>query len=784
MSRFGNLLTLACAGAAFIMNTFNAQGAQARTTVRPQNLTLAKAAKTAYTITLAGDAIPAEKTAATELQKYLQQVTGATFPIKSESEIAAARPQILVGAGPRVRGMLAGQDWAELEQDGILIKTSGQNLVLAGGRPRGSLYAVYEFLEQAVGCRWWTQTESTIPSKPTLTIGAQNTVFTPPFKYREHYTQEMMGPPPFAAIKRENGHTQQLGPEWGGVYKFLGFVHTFFVYLPPEKYFKDHPEWYTDSANGNKPSTATSKMPLQETAQLCVTNPVVVEAFAKEAIAAIDKEPTAGYISVSQNDNTNYCSCPDCQKLLAREGGASGPILNFVNKVAIKIREKYPKFWIETLAYHSTQTPPKTIRPESNVLIRMAPGDADFGHPLNSDWNKDVRDNLIAWSKISPRLFVWTYVTNFVATTLPHPNWDGLGDDMRFFAAHKVKGIFAQGDQYTGGVGDMTQLRVYLMSKLMWNPALDQDKIIDEFLKGYYGAAGPWLKSYINVIQASFRARKHSLNKYSKDFSFLDLATMNQATRLFNAAALAVKNDAVLSERVRRERLSLDYAWIYRYKILQRARLAGHAEWLGPADPQLAVKNYISAAQHFKLSQIRMGTYFGNEIPKLEKMFSGAAAPLPEFAKNFPAGDIIDLQQDEYALYDPLAKAVDDAKASDGKTAAMTGDTIQWAIQIFMGPHMDESEKWHIYAMAKVKPKAGADPKSPVFEFGVYDFSNNAYVGRRTIDLDEVSTGEEFQKLDLGRFKLDGGMQFWYVPSPASSAEQIYIDRMILVREK
>lgn len=784
MSHFKSLILLSFIGLAIAMTTLTTPTAQAQGSQRTQSLTLATAGKTTYTIVLASDAVESEKTAATELQKYLQQVTGATFPLQSEKETPSSKPQILVGAGPRVKALLTGQDWKGLGHDGIVIKSIGRNLVLAGGRQRGSLYAVYEFLEQAVGCRWWTPAESTIPQKATLQIGAQNTVYVPPFDYREHYTIDMMGSPEFAARMRENGHHQPQNAEWGGHYSILGFSHTLFVYLPPEKYFKDHPEWYTDSGNNNLPSNATSKPPLQETAQLCFTNPEVSAEFAKQVLEAIAAKPEAGYISVSQNDNTNYCNCPNCQKLLAEEGSMSGPLLNFVNAVAAKVGEKYPDFWVETLAYHSTQTPPKNIRPLSNVLVRLAPSDADFGHPLNSDWNKEVRKNLLGWSKISSALFVWNYVTNFVETTLPHPNWDGMGADLRFFAANKVKGVFEQGDQYTNGVGDFVQLRTWMLSKLMWNPSLDQDKVIDEFMKGYYGAAAPPLRAYIDTVQKAFRSKSRTLNKYSKDFSFLSLDVMNELTRLSDQAAMAVKDDPVLSDRVRRERLSLDYAWLYRYKILQRAKLAQNGEWLGPTDPGQAMQEYIRTAQRFKISQIRMGTYFGNEIPKLEKMFTGAVVELPDFAKEFPPGDVIDMQQDSYALYDPLAKSIDDPKASDGKTAIMTGDTIQWAVQIFMGPLMDDAEKWHVYAMAKVKPKAGADAQGPTFEFGVYNFSQNSYVSRRTINLDQVANGDEFQKLDLGVYTLDGGMQFWYVPAVNSAAEQIYIDRMILIREK
>src|SRR5690606_12652108 len=158
---------------------------------------------------------------AEQLQKYLQQVTGAAFPIQPETAVAANAPQILIGAGERARVLLPAQDWSTLGSDGIVIKTVGNNLVLAGGRPRGTLYAVFQFLEDEVGCRWWTPTEHTIPTRSTLDVRPQNVTYVPPFSYREHYTSSVRQDPVFATTMRENGHHQTQTGEWGGHYDML-----------------------------------------------------------------------------------------------------------------------------------------------------------------------------------------------------------------------------------------------------------------------------------------------------------------------------------------------------------------------------------------------------------------------------------------------------------------------------------------------------------------------------------------------------------------------------------
>ena len=62
-------------------------------------------------------------------------------------------------------------DFAALGDEGFTIQTSGPHLVIAGGRLRGTMYGVYAFLEEVLGCRWYAPGASFIPKKPTIKIG-------------------------------------------------------------------------------------------------------------------------------------------------------------------------------------------------------------------------------------------------------------------------------------------------------------------------------------------------------------------------------------------------------------------------------------------------------------------------------------------------------------------------------------------------------------------------------------------------------------------------------------
>jgi len=99
-----------------------------------------------------------------------QQITGAKFEITPPP--AEGKSRLLVGPGA---AKLAQADFSTdgLGTDGIVIRNLGDDLILAGGHPRGTLYAVYTFLEDMLGCRWWSSKVSTIPKKSTIVVRGQ-----------------------------------------------------------------------------------------------------------------------------------------------------------------------------------------------------------------------------------------------------------------------------------------------------------------------------------------------------------------------------------------------------------------------------------------------------------------------------------------------------------------------------------------------------------------------------------------------------------------------------------
>lgn len=739
-------------------------------------------------IALASDAIPAEKTAAQQLQKYLQQVTGHQIIIKDETQIPENASQILVGNSARAKVLLPEIDWNHLRYDTFVIKSVGNKLILAGQRPRGSLYAVYQFLQDVAGCRWWTPAENTIPHNSQLKIPELNIVYTPPFYYRQMHVVGFSREkdPEFQTIFHQDGQHQIQDVSWGGHYSILGFVHTFYELIPPQKYFSAHPEWFSDPANHDLPCTAQSKIPNASNSQLCLSAPGLVDEMAKNALALIGQNPEARIISISENDNTHYCHDAKDLELYNREGSWSGPTLQFVNAVAEKIHEKYPDFIVETLAYHGSEKPPKTIRPAKNVMIRLAPLGADFGHPLNSDWNSDVRDNLLNWKKIAPQLFVWSYATNFHYYMLPHPNWDSIAYDLRFFAANNVKGVYVEGDNRSKGVGDFVQLRAWITGKLLWNPQLNQNELIDEFLNGYYGAAGPYLKKYIQLVQQSFDSQHRTLNSFNDDFSFMTLDVMNQGQKYFDAAMHAVQGEKVLLDRVRREKLSLDLCWIKFNKALRKVALAEKKDFLGPPDSQKALADFLQTYRSFNPGAMGLGDA---SLEKMLPQLQADVAPdvsLPEFAKNYAAINVIDLQA---AALKPspikdVATLVEDNSASGRRAMALNGASNTWAASSYLENYsmILKNSRWHAYAMLRFELNPQEKDTGSAVTIGAHDRTHGKYFSQKSIPLNAI-TDNKYYLFDMGKFVPDGNTQLFIATGNNPAVKKIYIDRIILLRE-
>lgn len=557
---------------------------------RAQALTIAEQGRATAVIVLADDASEPEQYAAAELSNFLGQITGADFKIVTTVPDDVTR--LLVGPGA-ARVALPDFTTRGLGSDGIVIKTVGHDLVLAGGEPRGTLYAVYTFLEDELDCRWWSSRVSTIPRNASIQVGALDVRYVPVFEYREPYWFDAFDSD-WAVRNKSNGNRPMLDVKRGGNHIYYGFVHTFNQLIEPQKYFKDHPEWFS-LINGKR---------TDQRSQLCLTNEAMKEELIKNLKAGLRQNPKATIASVSQNDWHGNCQCSACAAIEKEEGSPAGLMLRFVNAVAQACEEEFPNVAISTLAYQYTRKPPTITQPRDNVIVRLCSIECSFSVPLVHERNQAFRDDIIGWSKLCNRLYIWDYTTNFSHHIMPHPNLRVLGPNVEFFADHHVKGVFEQGAYTTNGA-EMAELRAWVLAKLLWNPKLNAQNLIDEFLVGYFGAAGPHIQAYLELMHHAVEDSEDWLGCFSNHKAkFLSLQTLRQGLAHLKAAEQAVAGHPDLTFRVRVAQLPVLYTFMMRWQEFREAAQATHSEWPVSESIQQTYDDFINIARQDNITRL------------------------------------------------------------------------------------------------------------------------------------------------------------------------------------
>ena len=522
------------------------------------DLTLAQGGKSEFVIVTPAAASPAQVYAAAELQHFTAEMTGATLPIQTDEQALPAKA-ILLGVTRYTEAVTgAAPDLGRLGDDGFRLKTGGGHLAIVGGAQRGTLYGVYEVLERHGGCRWYSSWHSRIPKHDPWTVPELDETQVPAFVMREPFWFDMFDGN-LAARCRANGNRMDLQEKHGGKIRFGGglFVHTFYVLMPPDEFFADHPEYFSE-LQGKR---------VAEHAQLCLSHPEVVRLCTERLLARVRKDPGAKLYSLSQNDWGGYCTCEACRAIDEREGSPAGSLITFVNQVAEAVEKEFPEAWIETLAYQYTRTPPRTVRPRRNVVPRLCTIECDFSLPLDVSpyaQNQKFVQDIKGWSALTDKLYIWDYTTNFAHYIGPHPNFASLQGNAKFFRDNHVVGLFEQG-AYQGRHAEFAELRAWVLAKLLWNPDQDLEALYRDFFAGYYGAAAPLVRQYFDDLQRLTAPPEVPLTIWMPPTApFYPAGFFEQALNTWKQAEAAVQNDPGLLYNVRMGAIPVYYALLCR----------------------------------------------------------------------------------------------------------------------------------------------------------------------------------------------------------------------------
>ncbi|HNR31163.1 MAG TPA: DUF4838 domain-containing protein, partial [Candidatus Hydrogenedentes bacterium] len=505
------------------------------------------------------DATESEELAASVFQRYWRESTSHELTIGVEN---TGKINVWLGRSALAVNLVEHKELEPLGPEGFLIRTytptrrekmmgAHKQLVIAALTDAGALHGVHEFLERFVNVRWLAPS-ATVASRAAFVINEIELPFRPSFEMRRSgYT------PFWKADPNEYVHAHKLeGPPPRAA---LG-EGALFALLPPDRHFKDHPEYYAEIAGKRTVKLFEEGGPrIADATQLCYANPAVADAIIAKLLPLLEAAPEAldpaqralrdivladgepHVITLSPTPWPGACECPLCRAVQDREGSPAGPLLILLNRVAEAIDQASPEkdYRIEALFTGTRRRPPASLRPRSNVNVWLRTDGCDMRRPLTdamSPVNAAFARDLKGWAAITDNLYVWDYASNQDNPLRPHPDPHVFRENFLLYDQCRARGVYTQARQPGGEApSELDALRAYVLSRALWDPDFPWEQARDDFIPRYYGSPGAAVRDALAMLDARARAANVYLHPF-KGMSWLDYDTVAAINARFDNA--------------------------------------------------------------------------------------------------------------------------------------------------------------------------------------------------------------------------------------------------------
>ncbi len=364
-----------------------------------------------------------------------------------------------------------------------------KTIVLTGGSPAGTEYAIYEFLERYIGVRWLFPGElgECVPSQNSINILKKTVCQRPAFLFRHFYGIGEAAQRIWLRRMRINCHDK---------YKHLESHHNLSNLFPVKLFAETHPEFYP-LRNGKRfipPQNTYSWQP-------CFSAKGSADAAAERICQFFSEHPEAVSYSLGVNDNAGHCRCQQCRAKVPAKKNEIGQdnysqlYYPWANKVIEKVRTKYPDKYFGCLAYNRVFSPPAGIKLNDHfipmiVFERYQWVDKNIKQKIqeiNQDWEKSA--DVLGW-------YDYIYGKPYL---IPRIWFHPMAEYLRYAYEHNVRYYVAEAPQkFDWREGP----KLYLTAKLLWNPYSDADAILSEWYRLAVGKkAAPYMKQYFDFLE-------------------------------------------------------------------------------------------------------------------------------------------------------------------------------------------------------------------------------------------------------------------------------------------
>ena len=546
--------------------------------------------------------------AASELQKYLLQATGAVVPYFSD-RCKEEEYEIRIGEG--VRGERVAPETLG-EEDYYIKAADARHIYITGGSSRGVLYGVYRFLEVFCGFGAFTKDVEVIDRRDIFDIELDEITGGPRFEFREAYYRFAFDGA-FCPKVGLNANLGDISVARGGRMKWYNFHHSFRDLVPEEVYFESHPEYF-----------AEVKGVRSRDAQICLSNPEVYEIARKKLREWIVENPECRVFSVAQNDNPRRCTCKECLAIEAEEDSPAGPVIRFVNALADDIKEDYPRVLLHTFAYMYSVKAPRHAVARENVIVRLCTFGCRFDAPLRALAAADPAGQEAAfcramddWHDHTSRLYIWDYSVNFRNYAQPFFHFHVMAENIREFARCNVRGVLEQGNFAYGGGCAADELKSYLIARLLFDPDADVDTEIRRFAHAVYGvAAGDIYLEYLDKMEKACMSAPLTIYLYP-DAPHISDNLIAECEEIFTRAFVAAENDTY-RRRLEREYLAVRFLRLARTPMDTEGRDAAIEQYIRDVKSHGITELFERMSVDVAEKSLKDGLYARERVPYTE----------------------------------------------------------------------------------------------------------------------------------------------------------------------
>ncbi len=455
-------------------------------------LTLVKNGQPNATIVLQANAPAPMQAAASDLQKYLQKISGAQLPLQTDGKDV---PGITLNIGKTATVKDSDLPDSKLNPETYAITQRGDDVYFEGNYPSPTAFAVYSFLQDQLGVRWFAPGDDWeyVPQhkdKSPVTVDVKSVVSVPGTSPRiwsgHEWTQDW---------KNWDLRNKAVVSE-----KVLrrNFQNNMYKIFPPSKYGKTHPEYYP-LVNGKRYIPASDSEALWWPA---IGDPNVQRITAEYIHQWFKDHPDEDSFSLGMDDIVYMSDDPltnamDSSPDDYKKRNFSSRYYKFINIVAKQVKKTDPGKTIGVLIYRIVVKPPVDVpKMEDNVFGYIANDSVAMWY--QPDRKKEWFDLTNEWAKRVKHLSRYEYFG--MGTFAPRVFPQNMAEMMNFDNSLGFEGSYVE--MYT--FLPQTAPMIWAFAQKQWNPKLKVDDLLDEFYTKMYGPAAPTMKKYFELMEKSW----------------------------------------------------------------------------------------------------------------------------------------------------------------------------------------------------------------------------------------------------------------------------------------